>query len=62
MDRVAPSDAVLFDLKGASLGSDGEISLELGSGPFAVTYRIDSDGAVTVLRFKDNRLIRRERI
>lgn len=60
MDRVAPATATLLNLKGASLGSGGEISLELGSGPFAVTYRIESDGTVTELFFKNNRLVRRE--
>jgi len=62
MDRVAPSTATLLNLKGASLGSGGEISLELGSGPFAVTYRIESDSTVTELFFKNNRLIRRAQI
>ncbi len=62
MDRVAPATATLLNLKGASLGSGGEISLELGSGPFAVTYRIESDGTVTELFFKNSRLIRRDQI
>lgn len=59
MDRVAPATATLLNLKGVSLGSGGEISLELGSGPFAVTYRIESDGTVTELFFKNHRLIQR---
>lgn len=62
MDRVAPSTATLLNLKGVSLGSGGEISLELGSGSFAVTYRIESDATVTELFFKNNRLIRRDQI
>lgn len=62
MDRVAPATAKLLNLNGVSLGSDGEISFELGSGPFALTYRIESDGAVTELFFLYNQLIRRSRI
>ncbi len=62
MDRVAPSTATLLNLKGASLGSGGEISLELAAGPFAVTYRVESNGTVTELFFKNNRLIRRSQI
>ncbi|MCC6677088.1 MAG: hypothetical protein IT436_08085 [Phycisphaerales bacterium] len=62
MDRVAPATATLLNVKGVSLGSGGEISLELGSGPFAVTYRIESDGTVTELFFRNNRLIRRDQI
>jgi hypothetical protein len=60
MDRAAPATATLLNLKGASLGSGGEISLELAAGPFAVTYRIESDGSVTKLFFNNNQLIRRE--
>lgn len=62
MDRVAPATATLWNLKGVSLGSGGEISLELGSGAFAVTYRIESDCSVTELLFKNNRLIRRGQV
>lgn len=60
MDRVAPVTATLLNFKGASLGSGGEISLELGSGPFAVTYRIEPDGTVTELFFCNNQLFHRE--
>lgn len=62
MDRVAPATATLLNLRGTSLGSGGEISLELGSGPFAVTYRIESDATVTELIFKNNLLIQRSQI
>lgn len=59
MDRVPSNYSVLLDLIGASVGSDGEISLELASGPFAMTYRIQVDGNVSRLFFRDNRLVRR---
>lgn len=62
MDRVAPATKTLPNLRGTSLGSGGEISLELGSGPFAVTYRIESDATVTELLFKNSLLIRRAQI
>ena len=62
MDRVAPATATLLNLRGTSLGSGGEISVELGSGPFAVTYRIESDATVTELLFKNSLLIRRAQI
>ena len=60
MDRVAPVTATQLNFKGVSLGSGGEISLELGSGPFAATYRIEPDGTVTELFFFNNELLRRE--
>lgn len=62
MDRVPPAQTTLLNLRGVSLGSGGEISLELGAGPLAVTYRVESDGAVTELHFMNNRLIRRDQI
>lgn len=62
MDRVAPTTAKLLDLKGVSLGSGGEISFELASGPFAVTCRVESDGGITQMYFKNNQLFRREHI
>lgn len=62
MDRVAPAATTLLNLKGVSLGSGGEISFELGSGGLAVTYRIDTDGAVTELLFKNNRLVGRDKV
>lgn len=60
MDRVLPTDEAMLCFKGASLGSAGEISFELGSGPIAVTYRIEPDGSITQLFFYNNKLIRRE--
>lgn len=57
MDRVVPADEAMLNFRGVSLGSGGEISFELGSGPIAVTYRIEIDGTVTQLFFFNNKLI-----
>lgn len=61
MDRVAPVNATLLNFKGVSLGSGGEISFELGSGAYAVTYRIEPDCSITELFFCNNELFHRER-
>lgn len=60
MDRVAPDNATRLNFRGASVGSAGEISLELAAGPSAETYRIETDGTVTRLIFSNHRLVRQE--
>ena len=62
MDRVAPEGTKLLEFRGVSLDSGGEISIELGSGPLAVTYRVESDGTATRMTFKNCKLIRTEQI
>lgn len=62
MDRIQPASSTLLNLKGVSLGTGGEISLELGAGPFAITYRIEPDGSLTAMHFKNHRLDRHEQI
>ncbi|MCW5777528.1 MAG: hypothetical protein KIS87_13910 [Phycisphaeraceae bacterium] len=60
MDRVHPGSSILLNLKGVSLGTGGEICFELGAGPFAITYRIEPDGSLTAMHFKNHRLVRDE--
>lgn len=62
MDRAAPVGVPLWNFKGVSLGSDGEISFELVSGPWALTYRIEPDGSVMEMVFHQDRLVRRDRV
>jgi hypothetical protein len=57
MDRVPPQGASMLNLRGASVGSGGEISIELAGGRYACTYRIEADGSVTKMIFRDHRLI-----
>jgi hypothetical protein len=52
-----PANAATLDLKGASLGTGGEISLEFARGSRALTYRIEPDGTVVALLFDANKLI-----
>lgn len=57
MDRVGPSGATLLNVKGASIGSGGEITIELAAEDFAVTFRAEPNGMVTHSSFRDNRLV-----
>ena len=62
MDRVAPRSEALLEFRGVAPGPDGEIDVELASNDMAVTYRIEPDGGVFALFFRDNRLVDQKRL
>lgn len=57
MDSVVPASKMEWRFEGVSLGSSGEISLELASSRYSTIYRVEADGALTVIHFEGNRLI-----
>ena len=62
MDGVPRPALRRLSLRGMALESDGEITFEFDSPPYSLTTRVECDGTVERLTFKDRKLLHRARV